>query len=188
MIYYFYIELQETNPLVWRRLVIAPGYTVYQLHMAIQGAFGWGNSHLFKFCENGLEDPAGYGHVFKDRDIDDLTKDAKKTSIVKAFSKASRINTYVYDFGDYWLHTIKLEKIEAREFEGAYCIGGSGACPPDDVGGVSGYAHMLEIMAYPKSPERKEFITWLGLGPGEKWKADFFSVRDANIRLALLEW
>ena len=138
MIYHFYIELQQTNPLVWRRLLIAPGYTLYQLHLAIQGAFGWGNSHLFKFCEDGLEDPGGYGHVFTDSDIDDLTKDAKKASI--------------------------------------------------DVGGVSGYEHMLEVMADTKDPERKEFITWLGLGPREKWKPDFFSVRDANIRLALLEW
>ena len=188
MLYHFYIELEDTNPLVWRRLVIVPSYTMYQLHLAIQGAFGWGNSHLFSFSKNGLEDPNGYGIVFKDDEFEDLTKDASKTKIQKVFTKTGMEYTYVYDFGDHWMHKMKLENIEAKEFVGAYCLGGAGACPPDDVGGISGYARMLEVLTDTKDRERKEFITWLGLAPGEKWKADFFSLREANLRLGLLEF
>jgi len=35
MIYQFYIELLESDPLVWRRIVIPADYTFYQLHKAI---------------------------------------------------------------------------------------------------------------------------------------------------------
>jgi hypothetical protein len=61
MIYQFYIELQESDPLVWRRIVVPADYTFYQLHKAIQGAFGWENSHLFQFSESGFSDKAVYG-------------------------------------------------------------------------------------------------------------------------------
>jgi len=54
------IELGESDPLVWRRIVVPADYNLYQLHMAVQGAFGWENSHLFQFCEKDLTDPMGY--------------------------------------------------------------------------------------------------------------------------------
>lgn len=54
MICRFRIELNESNPSVWREVVIPAAHSLYQLHKAIQAAFGWENYHLFQFSENGF--------------------------------------------------------------------------------------------------------------------------------------
>ena len=43
--------------------------------------------------------------------------------------------TYQYDFGDYWMHTITLEKkVQAHSLEVEF-LEGNGERPPEDVGG-----------------------------------------------------
>jgi len=186
MIYHFYIELEKSNPLVWRRIVVPANYTLYQLHIALQGAFGWENSHLFQFCVRDLSDAIGYG-IPDDLDSDTKIVDAKKTKINKIFKKAGQKYYYIYDFGDYWKHQITFEKIEAKEMGAPYCIGGEGACPPEDVGGMHGYQQMLEVFQNTGIKEGKEYRQWLGLVEGEKWDAGFCSIREINKRLCLLE-
>jgi hypothetical protein len=158
------------------------------LGVGTQGAFGWENSHLFQFCEKDLSDAIGYG-IPDDLDADTGTEiiDAKKTRMSKVFKKAGQKYHYIYDFGDYWRHQITFEKTEAKGMGTPYCIGGYGACPPEDVGGMHGYQEMLEVFRKPASNERKEFRQWLGLVEGEKWDAEFCSIREINKRLCLLE-
>jgi hypothetical protein len=51
---------------------------------------------------------------------------------------------YIYDFGDGWQHSLRVERIAAAD-EGMRlpsCAGGARACPPEDVGGVGGYARV----------------------------------------------
>src|SRR5882724_1679106 len=122
MIYHFYIELEESNPLVWRRIVVPERYTLYQLHMALQGAFGWENSHLFQFCETDLSDATGYGIPY-DQDSDTVVVDARKTKIAKVFKKEGQSYHYIYDFGDYWKHRIILEGIESKDMDSPWCMG-----------------------------------------------------------------
>lgn len=186
MIYQFYIEMQESNPLIWRRIVVPADYTLYQLHMAIQGAFGWENCHLFQFSENGIEDKTCYG-IPGDWDTDIVTLDARKTKMAKVFRKENQAYCYIYDFGDGWDHRIVLEKILNDDFGRPHCIEGRGACPPEDVGGMRGYQEMMKIMATPRHKDRASYIAWLGLEPGEKWDPVFCSIREVNKRFALLE-
>jgi hypothetical protein len=186
MIYQFYIELLGSDPLVWRRIVVPADSTFYQLHKAIQGAFGWENSHLFQFSESGFSDTVCYGFAGEDIDPDRVTIDAKKTPLSKILKKEGQTYCYIYDFGDEWEHRLSLEKIEAKDMIVPWCLGGSGACPPEDVGGMGGYQEMLEVLKKPRHPERASYIQWLGLAPGEKWDAKFCSVREVNKRLALL--
>ena len=187
MIFHFYIELEESVPLVWRRILVPASYSLYQLHMALQGAFGWENSHLFQFCEKDLSDAIGYG-IPHDLDADTGTKivEAKKTKMSKIFKRTGQKFQYIYDFGDYWKHQITFEKTEPEEMAAPYCIGGEGACPPEDVGGMHGYQEML--VAFKKGgKEQQGYREWLGLVAGEKWDAGFCSIRDVNKRLCLLE-
>jgi hypothetical protein len=184
--YQFYIELLDSEPLVWRRLLVPAHYTLYQLHKAIQGAFGWENSHLFQFSEKGFSSKMSYGLTGPHIDSDDTTIDAEKTPMRRILSKESQTYTYIYDFGDDWTHRLILEKITDKDLAAPYCLEGAGACPPEDVGGIHGYQLMLEAFATPRHPEKAGYREWLGLGPKEKWDAAFCSVREVNKRLSLL--
>lgn len=42
------------------------------------------------------------------------------------------------------------------------CIGGARACPPEDCGGVDGYAEFLRAIANPKHPEHRAMREWSG--------------------------
>lgn len=187
MIYQFYIELHESHPLVWRRIVVPADLSFYHLHKAIQGAFGWENSHLFQFSESGFSDKTCYGLPGEDIDMDMVIIDARKTKMSRILKKEGQTYCYIYDFGDHWEHRLILEKIEAGDITIPYCLDGGGACPPEDVGGMHGYHEMLEVLKKPRHPERARYIEWLGLVAGEKWDANFCSIREVNKRLVLLE-
>ena len=77
--------------------------------------------------------------------------------------------TFIYDFGDSWKHRVSLTDIRPipfeetdGDYEGAELVSGQGACPPEDVGGVYGYADMLKSLSDPDDEEREEYLTWLG--------------------------
>ena len=47
--------------------------------------------------------------------------------------------SYIYDMGDHWEHEIRVEAINPPAKKSyPICVGGSGACPPEDCGGVHG--------------------------------------------------
>ncbi|RFM30902.1 plasmid pRiA4b ORF-3 family protein [Chitinophaga silvisoli] len=186
LIYKFHITLLESDPLVWRQIVVPADYTFYQLHMTIQAAFGWENNHLFQFSQTGLMDKICYGLPGDDIDPEITTIDARKTKVSRIFKKEGQTYCYVYDFGDEWNHKILLEGIEAKDMNGPYCLDGGGACPPEDVGGLSGYYEMVKILKTKNHPEKAEYIQWLGLVSGEKWDEKLCSIRETNKRLLLL--
>ena len=70
---------------------------------------------------------------------------------------------YRYDFGDDWEHILEFEETVETD-GGAYprCVGGAGACPPEDVGGTHGYAGFLRAIGDPDHPEHEEMLHWAG--------------------------
>jgi len=71
---------------------------------------------------------------------------------------------YLYDFGDGWEHTIKIERITDAVPGIAYprLIEATGRCPPEDIGGPWGYGDFLEAIADPKHERHAEFKEWIG--------------------------
>lgn len=104
----FYIELSDSNPRVWRRIVVPYEYSFYKFHLAIQGAFGWENYHLFQFSENGFLDKVSYAEKKAEIDSDPelRVKDAKKSKIRQLFNQDQKKLIYLYDFGDSWEHSV----------------------------------------------------------------------------------
>lgn len=94
---------------------------------------------------------------------------------------------YIYDFGDKWEHTLKFEKIVEEDIERPHCTEGGGNCPPEDSGGIRGYAQIVESVNAPGHVDRDEYAEWLVLKHGEKWDIYIFNVREANKRLCLLD-
>jgi Plasmid pRiA4b ORF-3-like protein len=100
---------------------------------------------------------------------DDWTDDygTKNEDKVKLNEVVTRVRTkfkYLYDFGDSWQHEIEVEKILPPEPGVHYpiCLAGERAGPPEDIGGVWGYANMLEVLADPNHPDREEMLDWPG--------------------------
>jgi len=88
---------------------------------------------------------------------------------------------YEYDFGDSWWHELSVEKILPAEKGMHYpvCVAGKNACPPEDVGGMGGYANFLEAMVDPEHREHDEYLQWIG---GE-FDSEHFDLDEVNDRL-----
>jgi hypothetical protein len=119
---------------------------------------GWYDAHLHEFTINNLvyggADPSDMYEVLDENDF-------RLSQVIKSSTKRFR---YTYDFGDDWEHTIVVEKVLPYEPNGAYplCLAGKRACPPEDVGGMWGYAEFLQTIADPSDPEYAEMLEWVG--------------------------
>jgi hypothetical protein len=157
--YQLKITLKGAKPPIWRRLLIADSVSLPQLHRAIQIAMGWTDSHLHQFVVGGecygVPDP-DFG------DIDTLDERPVKLGQIMTSEKDSIL--YEYDFGDGWEHKITLEKILPFEQKAVLprCVTGKGACPPEDVGGIWGYAEFLKAIGDPSHPEHEDYLEWVG--------------------------
>ena len=170
------ITIKDIKPPIWRRILISNHTNFYELHLAIQEFFNWGNYHLhefhFPYDRNpnhkirllGL-DPEG--NIPDDVDGDFLSYyDAQEDEVrvCNVFSKNRRTVGYLYDFGDNWEHSIKLEKVYPfkKGFKEPSCVGGKRAAPPEDCGGSWGYQDLLEILKNKRHPEHEEMKEWVG--------------------------
>ena len=96
--------------------------------------------------------------------------------------------TYVYDYGDNWRHTVTLEKLESAmpASKKPSCIEGARCCPPEDVGGTSGYFEFLRVLLAPEADEvdeHRRMKRWSG-GRFESDKFDLAKT-DKAVRNAL---
>lgn len=146
MSFIFKIKLRGiSKPPVWRRVSVPETFTFADLHLVIQAAFGWTNSHLYEFVDS------LYNPVFKftdssaDVDMFDLGgADSRKSKLNRYFLQCGDKIIYTYDFGDNWEHDIVLEAITDVKDSEPSCLAGKGACPPEDCGGIYGYEMMKE--------------------------------------------
>src|SRR5262245_40511777 len=141
----FRIELQGTDPLVWRAIEVPGDYTFWDLHVAIQDAMGWLDYHLHRFTipRPRTKKPMIFGIHNLQHDCDDPPGWA--TQIATMFTLSNPTARYEYDFGDNWQHTVKLVDALLRDFKLVYprCVDGARACPPEDCGGVYGFEEIV---------------------------------------------
>ena len=62
------------------------------------------------------------------------------------------------------------------------CLTGKRACPPEDCGGIWGYAGFLDAIQDPQHPEHEEMLEWMG---GE-FDPDAFDLEEVNRELQRL--
>lgn len=88
----------------------------------------------------------------------------RRVTVAQLVPEAGSSFVYEYDFGDSWEHEILVEQILEPEEHVHYplCIGGARACPPEDVGGVPGYAEFLEAIRDPEHEEHDNMLIWAG--------------------------
>jgi pRiA4b ORF-3-like protein len=141
----FRIELRETKPLVWREIEVPGDYTFWDLHVAIQDAMGWQDYHLHRFTipHPRTKKELIFGILDLGHDCD--APPGWATQVATLFTLRNNVALYEYDFGDGWRHTVRLVAAVRRDFTLSYpcCTGAAIACPPEDCGGVYGYAEIV---------------------------------------------
>jgi Plasmid pRiA4b ORF-3-like protein len=158
------IALDEVKPPVRRRVEVPLTIRLDQLHRIIQIVMGWENYHLYEFH---VGRDITYGVPYPDRDFfpGSSPLPAKKSTLADILAQArNKSFKYIYDLGDNWRHTVKLEAVANAEPEATYprLLSAKGRCPPEDVGGTWGYAQYLEAMADPKHERHAEMVDWRG--------------------------
>jgi hypothetical protein len=123
---------------------------------------GWEHSvkiHLYEFrIKNigfGMPDP-GWG---------DGPLDARKATLQSTIEDTgAKSFKYLYDFGDGWEHSVKIERIipALPGVDPMSLIDATGACPPEDIGGPWGYQEFIEALADPNHERHEELIEWWG--------------------------
>lgn len=171
------IELENLSFPIHRKILVPNELDMYELHVIIQAAMGWENSHLFQFSDkkwkyairvqDGVEDADNYGGFFDD------VYEASEITLTEFLTHTNgKTFWYWYDFGDDWWHKISIQKVSKKDLSSyrgvPFCTEAVGACPPEDCGGPWGYGHFVNIINDPKHPEYKEMREWMSIGGNKK--------------------
>lgn len=184
--YQLKVVLLGSEPPIWRQLRVPASARLDWLHAVLQVALGWTNSHLHHF----LTADARYSDPRMGEDMgfgEDPDRDETKTTLAQIAPAKGDAFGYEYDFGDSWEHEITVEKLlpaKPATATTALCLDGARACPPEDCGGVWGYAELLKTLKNKKHPDHKHMKEWIG----GKFDAAAFDVKKTNLWLAKLKW
>ncbi|MDO8877182.1 MAG: plasmid pRiA4b ORF-3 family protein [Pseudolabrys sp.] len=129
------VTLNDVEPEVLRRIEVPFDIRLDRLHLTIQAAMGWSNMHLYEIRGRDV----GWG--IPDPDWGDGPLDARKARLDDVLEDlGTKTLRYLYDFGDGWEHTLKIERLADPQPGVGYprLIEVSGRSPPEDVGGPLG--------------------------------------------------
>ncbi|HEU0113650.1 MAG TPA: plasmid pRiA4b ORF-3 family protein [Thermomicrobiales bacterium] len=163
------VTLSDLEPPIWRRIQVPSDMTMEDLHVVLQIAMGWEFEHLHQFIVR--------RQYIGDASMLDDVRDQSTTHLREIAPRKGSKFKYEYDMGDSWEHAIVVEAIQPPEPSATYpvCLAGERACPPENCGGIWGYANLLEVMADPKHEDYEDMLDWLG-GPLDPEKFDLAKV------------
>ncbi len=171
-IYNIFIELEGTNPTVWRRLFIQSDLFLTDFHKIIQTTMGWENINEHVFIKNGHK--FGCETNIHSNDVVSYT-----SLLVNDFLKKKGDSLYyLYDFNDKWNHRIVLEDIiiNPKNYYYPFCFEGENSCPPEGSGGTTKYIDIIRIYDLHYHPDNKKIV--------EKYGDDldpyYFEIDDVN--------
>ena len=172
------VTLLKSKPEIVRRIHVLSDISLLELHLTIQYAMGWTDSHLFEFKRGDLN--FGVRSSESEEDFPDLI-DALGIQVAGVLKRPGQILTYIYDFGDYWEHKVQLNGHLVLKPNEKYpiCVSGSQNGPPEDCGGIHGFYEMLEILKDKSHPEYKSIKQWIG----KKYNPDEFDIVKTNKNL-----
>lgn len=166
MVYQLKIILQDSDPPIWRRVLVSPESTFGQLHHIIQHVMEWKSCHTHAFrmppektsdllpnSDCVIVNPVEYGEDENYLDEDEYT-------LNEILKKTENTILYEYDLGDHWIHQIILEKILPRDpdMQLPVCLEGERAAPPEEIKGIGAYEAILAVLADANHLDYKETV------------------------------
>ena len=181
-------HLDDSDPTIWRRLDLRSNLTLDLLHQVLQVAFDWTDSHLHRFSLGG----GAFDHhsqLFlcpydvdnKEWPEDDDGLPAAETRLDETLSEPGDVLHYLYDYGDNWELTLRLEEVlpAERDCPAAVVVDGERAAPPEDCGHLVDADSLSAVLPDPAlfEPER------VNKGFGDA----YFVLREAGIDVRLVD-
>ena len=169
------ITLVDSEPEVWRQLLVPADVKLTDLHRILQAAMGWQNLHDYSF-QTGLGTQKSL--IDSDRTLSDL------------LSKSSQLPVYYnYDAKSGWRHRLEGElasddvELPTESLSKLpICTAGAAACPPEGTGGIWGYDQLLAQMEDMEDPDYVQLLDQYGdFDPFE------FKLTAVNARLEALD-
>ena len=158
------VTLMDSEPVVWRQILVPADITLTDLHEIIQKAMGWQHLHDYSFH-------LGWGTqktlLDAERSLFDLLSSTEQQPIY-----------YNYDSQDGWRHRLDAEQVEKSDAKMPVCTAGNAACPPEGSGGVWGYDRLLAQLENEEDPEYIDLLDRYG-----EIDPDAFELSEANARL-----
>jgi len=183
------VTLRGHKPSIYRKFCVPSNISLRHLSELLIELMGWEGYHLNQFRrgsdlfapahqrDGGMSFGGVREHDQEEYSIGDILVDKGKTI------------EWEYDFGDSWLHDVRLSSVEeyAENEPLVSFVKGECACPPEDCGGIWGYEELLEIYSryqkYTKgsgkrpSAEQMERLEWYGMD-------EYFYPNDYDIVMA----
>lgn len=111
------VDVDETRPPVWRRLVLHGDLLLDEVHAVLQAAFGWQDYHLHKFWPGPAKRVWRGPSFLTEYDLSEgeegvLESEVRLDQLLRA--PGDRV-FYTYDFGDEWTPTLRLESVGPLE-------------------------------------------------------------------------
>jgi len=189
------ISIEDSEPLIWRRLHLPETLSIDRFHLAVQAAFGWENRHLYGVRGT---DRAGRERriVGVDDEAEDLQAEPASTVVLSELLNPQKPGTsfdYDYDFGDSWTHRVELVGAAELQPGEMLCVEGARRGAIEDSGGPHGYRQLLEAVQDPSHPDHREATSWAydmtGLY-GHRFDPSAFDLHAANrkLRTLSLQW
>lgn len=153
------VDLRGARPPIWRRLEVRCDLTLDVLHRVLQAAFGWADSHLWRFSIGGdpFDDSSQLFLCPWDEEEgegdDEGGIPASTVRLDEAIQAPGDVLSYVYDYGDNWELTVRLEHVEpaVAGASSVVALDGRRAAPPEDCGGRRTADDLAEILDDPAS-------------------------------------
>ena len=157
-LYQLRVTLEGSQPAISRRFQVKRETSLFKLHRVLQVVMGWQDFHLHEFRIGGLS----FGEPAPEEGVDLI--DERTIKLIQIAPSETLTFEYIYDFGDGWQHEVVVEKGVDKEAGIHYpiCIEGTRACPPEDVGGIGGYASFLKAIRDRRHPDYKQYVEWIG--------------------------
>jgi hypothetical protein len=151
------VDLRQAKPPIWRRLEIRSDLTLDVVHRVLQAAFGWTDSHLWRFALGGDPfDPSSQVFLcpWDEEEGEEDDEDGIPASTVRldeTVQNAGEVLSYVYDYGDHWELTLRVEHVLPATLgaPSAVAVDGRRAAPPEDCGSCCTAEELGEVLEDP---------------------------------------
>lgn len=160
----FKVTLVGSKPSIWRRFQV-PDVTLDEFHEYLRVAMGWASRRLYQFDIDGKR----YGvPEALDQGFDDAFQviDSRRVLLGELFPRARKSANFAFDFdfAECWEHEVEFEgDLPADDPDRLpRLVEGAGACPPEDVGGIRGFAECLQALADLEHASHQRFYDLVG--------------------------